>query len=74
MLPPGLLMLVTRPSLTGSLPVVNTIGTVAVAALSRKAASVFETITAGFRAITSFANSARRSNWFSAQRNSIATF
>src|SRR5262249_742213 len=36
-LPPGRLRLATRPSLTGSLPLANTIGTVVVAALAARA-------------------------------------
>ena len=40
-LPPGRLRLATRPSLTGSPPVANTIGIVVVAALAASAASVF---------------------------------
>jgi len=39
-LPPGLLRLATRPSLTGSAPVTTTIGTAAVAALVASAAPV----------------------------------
>ena len=61
-LPPGRLSVVTRPSLTGSLPVVKTIGIVVVAALARSAARVFETITAGCRAATSAAIAGSRSN------------
>src|SRR5262245_28370513 len=38
--PPGLLRLVTSPSLTGSLPAVKTIGILVVAALARRAKSV----------------------------------
>ena len=40
-LPPGRLRLATRPSLTGSPPPANTIGTVVVAALAASAAGVF---------------------------------
>jgi hypothetical protein len=40
------LRLATRTSLTGSLPVAKTIGTVVVAALAASADSVFPTITA----------------------------
>ena len=43
----------TWPSLTGSLPVANTIGTVAVAALAASAAGVLATITATRRSIKS---------------------
>jgi hypothetical protein len=39
-LPPGRLRLATRPNLIGSPPVVNTIGTVEVAALATSAAGV----------------------------------
>jgi len=45
-LPPGRLRLATRPSLTGSAPLVKTIGTVVVAALAASAEGVFPTITA----------------------------
>ena len=45
MLPPGRFRLVTRPSLTGSLPVTNKIGTVVVASLAARAASTLATIT-----------------------------
>jgi len=48
-LPPGRLRLATRPSLTGSLPVPKTIGTVVVAALAASAEGVFPTITATCR-------------------------
>ena len=73
-LPPGRLRLVTRPSLTGSLPVVNTIGIVVVDDLARIAAKVLLTITEGRRAITSAARVSKPSKRFSAQTNSIATF
>ena len=73
-LPPGRLRLVTRPSLTGSLPVVNTIGIVVVDDLARIAAKVLLTITEGRRAITSAASVSKPSKRFSAQTNSIATF
>src|SRR5215510_12364441 len=45
-LPPGRLRLATRPLMTGSLPVTNTIGTVVVAALAASAEGVFPTIRA----------------------------
>jgi hypothetical protein len=43
-LPPGRLRLATRPSLTGSLPVANTIGTVMVVAFAASAAMELATI------------------------------
>ena len=73
-LPPGRLKLVTRPSLTGSLPVVNTIGIIVVDDLARIAAKVLLTITEGRRAITSAASVSKPSKRFSAQTNSIARF
>jgi hypothetical protein len=73
-LPPGRAKLVTRPSLTGSLPVVKTIGIVAVAAMARNVARVLPTITAAGRLTKPVTSAGSRSNWFSAQRNSIATF
>jgi hypothetical protein len=45
-LPPGLLRFGTRPRLMGSVPVVNTIGTVAVTRLAARADGVFATMTA----------------------------
>ena len=54
--------LVTRPSLTGSLPLVKTIGTVAVAALAASAASVFPTITATGWRIKSATSAGNRSS------------
>jgi len=45
-LPPGRLRLATRPLMTGSLPVTNTIGTVVVAALAASVEGVFPTIRA----------------------------
>jgi hypothetical protein len=53
--PPGRLRLVTRPSLTGSLPVAKTIGTVVVTALAARAARTFPTITATGRRAKSVA-------------------
>jgi len=48
-LPPGRLRLLTRPFLTGSNPVTNTIGTVVVAALAASVEGVFPTIRATCR-------------------------
>ena len=60
-LPPGRLRLATRPSLTGSLPVAKTIGTVVVAALAASAEGVFPTITATGRRINSATRAGNRS-------------
>ena len=75
-LPPGLLMLATRPSATGSPLVVKTTGIVVVAALAASVADVEAgvAITATRRRIRSAANSGSRSSCPAAQRNSIATF
>jgi hypothetical protein len=73
-LPPGRFRLATRPSLTGSLPVVNTIGIVVVDDLARIAARVLLTMTAGRRVTTSAAKASNLSKRFSAQTNSTATF
>ena len=53
--------LVTKPSLTGSLPVTNTIGVVAVAAMTDGAAAPLQTITATGLRISSSASAGRRS-------------
>jgi hypothetical protein len=71
--PPGRLKAVTNPSLRGSLPVTNTIGTTVPAALAACAASVLPTITATGLWISSAANAIRRSRCSFAQRYSIAT-
>jgi hypothetical protein len=72
-LPPGRLKLVTNPSLTGSVPLTNTIGTAVPAALAASAAAVLPTITATGLWISSAANAIRRSRCSFAQRYSIAT-
>jgi hypothetical protein len=75
MLPPGRLRLETRPRLTGSPPVVNTIGIVVVAAFAARAeATPTGTITATWRRTRSAASGARRSDRFSAQPYTSATF
>jgi hypothetical protein len=72
---PGLLRLATRPNATGSPPETKTIGMVAVAAFAAKAAVVLPAaITATRRRTRSAVRTGSRSNWFSAQRYSIATF
>ena len=60
-LPPGRLRLVTRPTSTGSNPLVNTIGTVVVAALASSAAIWLATITATGRRNNSATRLANRS-------------
>src|SRR5215472_17101407 len=73
-LPPGRFRLATSPSLTGSVPSVNTIGIVAVAALAASAATgVTVPITATCRRTSSAANAGSRSYWPWALRYSIAT-
>lgn len=66
-LPPGRLKLATKSSLTGSLPVTNTIGTVLVAALTGTAATPLQTSTAAGLRISSAASVSRRSRRSSAQ-------
>ena len=61
-LPPGRLRLATRPVLTGSMPVVKTIGIVAVAALATGAAMPFAMITATWRRTRSAAIPGSRSS------------
>src|SRR5262249_18203048 len=72
----GRLKLRTRPSCTGSVAVVKTMGIVVLAALAASAAGVLPgvAITATCRRTRSDANAGNRSFWFSAQRYSIATF
>jgi hypothetical protein len=64
----------TRPSLTGSLPVAKTIGTVEVAALATRATEAFPTITATGRRVKSLTRAVSLSRSFSAERYSVATF
>src|SRR5215472_7197869 len=73
-LPPGRFRLATSPSLTGSVPSVNTIGIVAVAAFAASAATG-ETvpITATCRRTSSAANAGSRSYWPLALRYSNVT-
>jgi hypothetical protein len=73
-LPLGRLKLATRPSWTGSSPMVNTMGIVVVAALAAKAEglSVATSITT-CRRTSSAASAGKRSSWPSAKRYSIAT-
>jgi hypothetical protein len=59
--PPGRLRLATRPSLTGSLPIANRIGTVVVAALAASAEGVLPTIAATGRRINSATSAGNRS-------------
>ena len=73
MLPPGRLRLVTRPSLTGSPPLANTIGTVVVTVLATRAEIAFATITATWLLIKSEINAGSRSFCPSAERYSTAT-
>src|SRR5262249_33532795 len=63
-LPPGRLMLETRPSLTGSPPIEKTIGMVAVAALAASGAAALwiATITATWRRTRSAASAGNRSS------------
>ena len=62
-LPPGRFMLTTRPNLTGSAPIENTIGMLEVADLAASAAAVAPpvTITVTRRATNSAASAGRRS-------------
>ena len=64
-LPPGRLRLATRPSPTGSPPVIKTIGTVVVAALAARAAGTLPTIRATCRRRRSATSAGNRSGWFS---------
>src|SRR5262249_53260762 len=74
-LPPGRARLATRPSFTGSSPILNTIGLVAVAALACNAVCEPQAaITETPRRTSSPASTGSRSVWFSAQRYSIAMF
>src|SRR5262249_33923744 len=73
-LPPGRVILATRPSATGSSASPKTIGIVEVAALAASApGSVKTVITLARRRTKSAANSGRRSYWPSAQRYSMMT-
>src|SRR5262249_34566206 len=56
MLPPGRLMLDTRPIVTGSNPVTKIIGMLVVASLAARTASALPTIAAGLRATSSAAS------------------
>ena len=60
-LPPGLLRLATRPVLTGSKPVVKTVGIVPIVALAACTAMPFATITATRRRTRSAASAGSRS-------------
>src|SRR4029077_7153559 len=73
--PSGRLKLETKPSLTGSPPVRNTIGIVVVAPLAAtgEAVTPVATITATFRRARSAASPGSLSYWLAAQRYSIAT-
>src|SRR5262245_13928535 len=75
-LPPGRARLATRPSLTGSSPTMKAMGIVAVAALAVDVTAMppLVAITATCRRTRSAASAGSRSNWFSAQRYTIATF
>ena len=75
-LPPGLFRLATSPSRTGSAPIRNTIGIVAVACLAASAAGAppVVKIAVTWRRARSRASSGNRSLWSSPQRNSKATF
>ena len=75
-LPPGRLRLATRPSLTGSSGILNTIGILVVAEIAARAAGIFPgaAITATPWRTRSSASSGNRSYWPSAQRYSIETF
>ncbi len=66
--------LVTKPALTGSAPVTNTMGNVEVAVLAAIAASWFATMTATCRLTRSLANAGKLSRWSLVQRYSILTF
>src|SRR5262249_24880308 len=70
-LPPGRLRLATKPVLTGSLPVTNTIGIVMLAAFAAcTTETVFPTINATCRATRSAASPGSRSGRSSAKRYS----
>ena len=72
---PGRLKLWTNPTSTGSTPVTNTTGIVAVAALAAKAGGVvFATSTVTCSRTSSAAKIDRRSSWPSANRYSNSTF
>jgi hypothetical protein len=75
MLPPGLFRATTSPALTGSLPVVNTIGIVAVACLAANAISTgpVVAITATWRRTRSATREGNLSYWLFAHRYSIRT-
>src|SRR5262249_11920173 len=75
-LPPGRARLVTKPSLTGSSPVMKTMGIVGVAPLAATTAGGPPTVanTATCRRTNSAANAGSRSIMFSAERYSITTF
>src|SRR5713226_9762671 len=74
-LPPGRLRLATRPSSTGLLLVVKTMGIVVVAAFAMRLAGVLvAAITVTRRRTRSAARAGSRSYWPSAQRYSIVTF
>ena len=72
-LPSGRLKLVTSPSLTGSDPVTNTIGTVVVAVLTAIEATPLATMTAAGLWISSAASDGRRSRCSFPQRYSMTT-
>jgi hypothetical protein len=71
-LPPGRLRLATRPIFTGSVPAVNTIGIVVVAALAASAEAVppVAAITAILRRTSSAASTGSRLAWFSPVQSS----
>ena len=73
--PPGRPRLDTKPALTGSEAVVNTIGIVFVAAIAARIATSLAPaqMTATLRLTRSAAMAGSRSNWPSAQRYSMAT-
>ena len=71
-LPPGRLRLATSPALTGSSPLLKTIGMVVVAALATSAAGVFATMTETPRSSSSAASAGRRSYLPSANLYSMA--
>src|SRR5262249_41562284 len=74
-LPPGRLKLATRPYWTGSDPLVNTMGIVAVAAFAAEAEGLsVATSIATCRRTSSAARTGKRSSWPSAKRYSIAMF
>ena len=73
-LPPGRLKLATRPSWTGSDPLVNTMGIVAVAAFAAEAEGLsVATSIVTCRRTSSAASAGKRSSRPSAKRYSIAT-